>query len=269
MEHKSQSNDVWAIGANYEPYIGRWSRFVAREFLSWLSMPPAKQWLDIGCGTGALSQIILEAALPSKVKGVDPSEGYIAFARDQVVDDRVSFTVGDAQALPFESAQFDAVVSGLVLNFLPHPDLAVNEMLRVVRPGGIVAAYVWDNADQMQLMRYFWDAAVKLDPAVINLDEGQRFQICNPQSLTKLFQVAKLNNIDACAIDVPTDFRDFDDYWKPFLGGQGPAPTYAMTLSEDHRTTLREEILANLPIATDGSIHLIARAWAIRGVLRR
>jgi len=267
MEHQSLPNDVWAIGANYEPYVGRWSRLVARKFLSWITLPPAKQWLDIGCGTGALSQIILDVASPSKVKAVDPSEEYIAFARDQMVDTRVSFIVGDAQALPFESAQFDAVVSGLVLNFLLSPDLAVSEMQRVIRPGGIVAAYVWDYADQMQLMRYFWDAAIKLDPAAINLDEGQRFHICKPQPLTKLFQAAKLNNIEVCAIDVPTDFRDFDDYWKPFLGGQGPAPTYAMTLSEDHRTTLREEIRANLPIATDGSIHLMARAWAIRSVL--
>ncbi len=268
MMHQAQPKDVWAIGAAYEPYVGRWSRLVAREFLAWLAVPPAKQWLDIGCGTGALSQIILDVASPSKIKGVDPSEGYIAFARDQVVDDRVSFTVGDAQALPFESAQFDVVVSGLVLNFLLHQDRAVSEMLRVVRPGGIAAAYVWDNADQMQLMRYFWDAAVKLDPAAFDLDEGQRFQLCKPEPLTKLFHAANLNNIEVCAIDVPTDFRDFDDYWKPFLGGQGPAPTYAMTLSEDRRVALREEIRANLPIATDGSIHLIARAWAIRGVLR-
>ena len=265
---QSQPNDVWATGAAYEPYVGRWSRLVAREFLAWLAVPPAKQWLDTGCGTGALSQIILEVASPIQVMGIDPSEGYVAFARDQVVDARVSFMVGEAQALPFESAQFDAVVSGLVLNFVPDPDLAVSEMQRVVRPGGVVAAYVWDYSDQMQLMRYFWDAAVKLDPAAFELDEGQRFRICKPESLTKLFENTKLNNIEVRAIDVPTDFRDFDDYWKPFLGGQGPAPTYAMSLSEDRRVALREEIRANLPIDKNGSIHLIARAWAIRGVVR-
>jgi SAM-dependent methyltransferase len=231
-------------------------------------VPPAKLWLDIGCGTGALSQIILDVASPSKVMGVDPSEDYIAFARDQVADNRISFIIGDIQALALESAQYDVVVSGLVLNFVPHLGLAVSEMLRVVRPGGIVAAYVWDYADQMQLMRSFWDAAVKLDPAAFDLDEGQRFQICKPGPLTKLFHTAKLNNIEVRVIDVPTVFRDFDDFWSPFLGGQGPAPAYAMSLSEDRRTTLREEIRANLPIATDGSIHLIARAWAIRGVLR-
>jgi SAM-dependent methyltransferase len=266
MMYQSQTNDVWAIGAVYEPYVGRWSRLVACEFLAWLAVPPAKQWLDIGCGTGALSQIILDLASPLKVMGVDPSEGYIAFARDQVLDTRVSFIIGDAQALPFESAQFDAVVSGLALNFVPYPDLAISEMQRVVRPGGIVAAYVWDYADKMQLLRYFWDAAVKLDPTAFDLDEGRRFQICKPEPLTKLFHAANLNNIEVRAIDVPTDVRDFDDFWKPFLGGQGPAPTYTMTLSEDRRVALRDEIRANLPIDTDGSIHLIARAWAICGV---
>jgi SAM-dependent methyltransferase len=266
--HQSQPSDVWAIGEAYEPYVGRWSRLVAREFLAWLAVPPAKQWLDIGCGTGAISQIILDVASPNQVTGIDPSEAYVAFARDQVVDARVSFMVGDAQALPYESAQFDIVVSGLVLNFVPDPDLAVSEMQRVVRPGGIVAAYVWDYTDQMQLMRYFWDAAVKIDPAAFELDEGQRFQMCQPESLTKLFHAAKLNYIEVRAIDVPTDFSDFDDYWKPFLGGQGPAPMYAMTLSEDRRVALREEIRANLPIDRNGSIHLIARAWAIRGVVR-
>jgi SAM-dependent methyltransferase len=267
MMHQAQPNDVWAIGAAYEPYIGRWSSLVASKFLTWLAVTPAMQWLDIGCGTGALSQIILDLASPLKVMGVDPSEGYIAFARDQVLDTRVSFIIGDAQALPFESAQFDAVVSGLALNFVPYPELAISEMQRVVRPGGIVAAYVWDYADKMQLLRYFWDAAVKLDPTAFDLDEGRRFQICKPQSLTKLFHTAKLNNIELCAIEIPTFFRDFDDYWKPFLGGQGPAPTYAMSLSEDRHITLREKIRAHLPIATDGSIHLLARAWAIRGVL--
>ena len=105
---KSQPNDVWAIGTAYEPYVGLWSRLVAGEFLACLGVAPAKQWLDIGCGTGVLSQVNLDVASPSKVKGVDPSEEFIAFARDQVVDDRVSFIVGDAQALPFESAQNDA-----------------------------------------------------------------------------------------------------------------------------------------------------------------
>ena len=163
MEHP-QRKDTWASGATYEPYVGRWSRLVAREFLAWLAIPPGARWLDIGCGTGVLSQTILDVASPREITGIDPSEGYITFARQQVPDRRVSFRLGGAQALPEASASYDAVVAGLVLNFVPQPSRAVAEMQRVARVGGTVAAYVWDYAGQMQLMRYFWDAAVALDP---------------------------------------------------------------------------------------------------------
>lgn len=258
--------DVWASGTAYEPYVGRWSRLVAREFVLWLAIPPSGRWLDVGCGTGALIQTILQVASPSEVQGIDLSDGYIAFARQQIVDDRVSFAIGDAQMLPFESMTYDTVVSGLVLNFVSQPGQAVSEMARVTRPGGVVAAYVWDYAGKMQLMRYFWDAAVILDPAARDLDEGRRFLLCRPEPLVRLFRDGHLRDVEVCAIDVSTDFRDFDDYWSPFLGGQGPAPDYAMSLSEERRIALREQIRSSLPIREDGSIHLIARAWAVRAV---
>ena len=130
---------------------------------------------------------------------------------------------------------------------------------------GVVAAYVWDYADRMQLMRYFWDAAVALDPAAAELDEGVRFPICRPERLEALWRAAGLTEVSSRAIDVPTTFPDFDDYWSPFLGGQAPAPGYAMSLDEGRRATLRERIRSMLPIEQDGSIRLIARAWAIRG----
>lgn len=257
-------HDAWASGAAYEPYVGRWSRAVAREFLPWLAVPPGSAWLDVGCGTGALSQTILQVAAPRWVVGVDPSEGYAAYAREQSLDDRASFAVGDAQALADEDAIYDAAVCGLVLNFVPQPARAVAEMVRVTRPGGIVAAYVWDYAAQMQLMRYFWDAAVALDPGARDLDEGRRFPLCHPEPLADLFGAAGLQDAVVRAIDVSTCFRDFNDYWSPFLGGQGPAPGYAMSLDADRRAALRERIRTNLPIAAGGSIDLIARAWAIR-----
>jgi SAM-dependent methyltransferase len=257
--------EVWASGAAYEPYVGRWSRLVAREFLTWLAVPPGSRWLDVGCGTGALSQVILEVASPHAVVDIDPSEGYIAYAREHVADDRARFQVGDAQALPFVAASFDAVVAGLVLNFVPTPDQAVAEMVRVACPGGILGAYVWDYADRMELMRYFWDAAVALDPTAVELDEGRRFPLCKPDPLRQLFEGAALREVAVRAIDVPTHFRNFDDYWSPFLGGQAPAPGYAMSLSAERRDELRERIRAALPIAPDGSIRLIARAWAVRG----
>src|SRR3989442_358489 len=265
MEHPRRK-DTWASGAAYEPYVGRWSRLVAHEFLAWLAIPQGARWLDIGCGTGALSQSILDVASPREIMGIDPSERYITFARQQVRDSRVSFRLGDAQVLPEASASYDVVVSGLMLNFVPQPSRAVAEMHRVVRVGGTVAAYVWDYAGQMQLMRYFWDAAVALDPAASNLDEGQRFPTCQPEPLVQMFRAEGLREVEVCMIDIPTAFRDFDDYWSPFLGGQGPAPGYTMSRSEEQRSALRERIRATLPIAADGSIQLIARAWAVRGV---
>jgi SAM-dependent methyltransferase len=257
--------DVWASGAAYEPYVGRWSRPVAHEFLSWLAVSPGSRWLDVGCGTGALSQTILQLMAPAQVKGVDRSEGYVAFAQDHTQDERVQFEVGDAEALPVETATYDAAVSGLVLNFVPQPDRAVEEMSRVTEPGGVVAAYVWDYAGKMQLMRHFWNAAAALDSQALDLDEGRRFPVCNPRALAELFQAAKLQNVETRAIDIATDFKDFEDYWSPFLGGQGPAPSYARSLSEEQRAALRERIRSGLPFALDGSIPLVARAWAVRG----
>jgi SAM-dependent methyltransferase len=258
---------IWANGAAYERYVGRWSRLVAREFLAWLDRPPKGRWLDVGCGTGMLSSVVLQAMDPVEVVGVDPSEGFISYARQGVVDARVRFEIGDARALPVERTAFDAIVSGLMLNFVPAHErqTAVDEMWRGARPGGIVAAYVWDYAGEMQLMRHFWDAAVALDPAARDLDEGRRSPICKPEPLSTLFGAAGLQSVETRAIDVPTVFRDFVDYWSPFLAGQGPAPRYAMSLSEEHRAALREHIRAGLPIDPDGSIHLIARAWAVRG----
>jgi SAM-dependent methyltransferase len=178
---------------------------------------------------------------------------------------RASFVVGDARALPIETASCDAAVSGLALNFVPEPARAAAEMARVVRPGGVVAVYVWDYTGKMELMRYFWDAAIALDPAARELDEGPRFPICAPGPLRELFTRAGLRGVEVRAIDVPTVFRDFDDYWSPFLGGQAPAPAYAMSLSDAGRNALRDRIRAHLPIGADGTISLTARAWAVRG----
>jgi SAM-dependent methyltransferase len=259
-----EGKDVWARGESYEPYVGRWSRLVAREFLAWLDLPPGLRWLDVGAGTGALSHMILETMAPREVVGVDQSADYVTYARGRLTDPRVRFRVADAQSLPFANPEFDAAVSGLVLNFVPAQARAVGEMRRAVRPGGAVGVYVWDYAGEMQIMRHFWNAAVALDPAASDLDEGQRFPICKPEPLAALFRQVGLRDVETRAIDVPTVFRDFDDYWKPFLGGQGPAPGYCMSLPEDRRAALREHIRASLPTRPDGSIHLIARAWAIK-----
>jgi SAM-dependent methyltransferase len=257
--------DTWESGDAYEAYVGRWSRVVARDFLGWLGIQSRSRWLDVGCGTGVLTQAILDQAAPVEVVAVDPSSGFIAHVRKAITDPRVRFEAGDARPLPLDSGTFDVVVSGLVLNFVPQPDQGVAEMRRTARPGGLVGAYVWDYAGEMQFIRHFWDAAVEIDSSATDLNQAQRFPLCNPEQLTKLFGPAGLHRIETTAIDIPTVFRDFDDYWLPFLGGQGSAPSYVRPLSEAQRSALRDRLRERLPIEPDGSIHLIARAWAVKG----
>ena len=255
---------MWAAGDAYEPYVGRWSRLVAREFVAWLGVAGGAAWLDVGCGTGALSQTVLEAADPAAVVGIDPSLGFLAHARARL-GGPARLAAADARRLPVADARVDAAVSGLVLNFVPDPAAAVAEMARVTRPGGRVAAYVWDYAGRMELIRRFWDAAVALDPAAGELDEGRRFGLCRPEPLARLFRAAGLGAVGGRAIEVPPRVRAFDDYGTPFLGGQGPAPGYALALDEARRAALREALRARLPVAADGSIPLVARAWAVAG----
>jgi SAM-dependent methyltransferase len=262
----AQPKDVWASGEAYEPYVGRWSRQVARHFIEWLSVPVESSWLDVGCGTGALTETILQLAGPQSIKGCDSSTGFIDYVDHKITDERAVFEIGDAAHLPVETGSYDAVVSGLVLNFLPKPDAAAAEMARATRPGGVVAAYVWDYAGKMQFMRHFWNAAAALDPAAAGLDEGPRFPLCNPDALVDLFQKTGLSSVEVRPVDIWTEFEDLDDFWMPFLGGQGPAPKYAMSLTEERRAELRERIRSGLPFAVDGSIPLVARAWAVRGI---
>jgi SAM-dependent methyltransferase len=242
---------------------------VAGEFIRWLGVEPGRRWLDVGCGTGALTETVLALAEPASVRGVDRSDAYLELARRRVNDPRAVFEVGDAQSLPVPDASYEVAVSGLVLNFVGDPATAAREMTRAAVGDGLVAAYLWDYAGDMQLMRYFWDAAVELDAAAGELDEGSRFPLCKPEPLGTLFEEAGLAGVDVRPIVVRTPFRDFDDYWTPFLGGQGPAPGYAMSLDEERRSALRERIRSALPIAEDGSIDLTARAWAVRGQRRR
>lgn len=257
-------------GNAYEPYVGRWSRGVAREFVRWLGAPTNLCWLDVGCGTAALVAAILAEARPLAITGIDRSAAFIAHAQSRINDVRVELREGDALSLPFDAGAFDVTVSGLVLNFLSDPDRGLAEMARATRPGGVVAVYVWDYAGGMELMRHFWDAALAIDPGAAVWDEGQRqAPLCRPDALKRRLGMAGLTEIESRPIDVPTVFRDFDDYWSPFLGGQGSAPGYLATLDEKHRAALRERLRASLPTDGDGVIRLTARAWAARGVMSR
>lgn len=260
------ASDTWERGDPYEQYVGRWSRQVAPRFLSWLSVPPNRRWLDVGCGTGALSAAILDGCSPLSVVGVEPSEGFLEKAREHLAG-RALLRRGTAAQIPLEDGTVDVVVSGLVLNFVPDGRAALREMARVAAAGGVIAAYVWDYAGKMELMRHFWDAAVELDPAAMAADEGARFPLCRPDALAALFADAGLRGIEVTSIDITTAFATFDDYWRPFLGGQGPAPAYAMALDEKARADLRDRIRARLPLQPDGSIALTARAWAVRAAV--
>jgi SAM-dependent methyltransferase len=258
------ATDTWESGDPYELYVGRWSRRVAPRFLEWLDAPAGRRWLDVGCGTGALCAAIVDHAAPASVTAVDPSEGFLATASGRL-GHRVVVTRGSAADLPLETGSVDVTVSGLVLNFAPDVPAALAEMTRVTTGGGTISAYVWDYAAGMDLMRLFWDTAAEHDSAATALDEGVRFPLCRPETLAAAFDAAGLGGVNVIAIDIATPFTDFDDYWRPFLGGQGPAPSYVASLDDEARDDLRERLRRRVPTRADGSIELTARAWAVRG----
>jgi len=257
---------VWGNTATYEAYMGRWSRPVAKAALDWLGAPPGLTWLDVGCGTGALTEVILEAADPSEILGVDPSADFLATSAAQIADPRVRFAIGDASALPVPDDAYDVVIAGLVLHFVPDPLPAIREMMRATRRGGTVAAYVWDSAGERQFTRYLWRAATALDPAAAAQDPSTQVSVCHPEPLAALFVGAGLQVVTVEAVVVPTVFRDFDDYWQPYLlAGSSPAQRYVMSLGAGQRAALRERLQTILPMADDGSIPLLGRVWAVRG----
>lgn len=262
---EKDKREHWDSGDAYEQYMGRWSRPIARHFLDWLAQPANSRWLDVGCGTGALTQSILTYANPQIVIGIDPSQDFIAHARQAITDERARFEVGSGSDIPVEPASVDVVVSGLALNFMPDIPAALTAMRQTVVPDGTVAAYVWDYAGKMEWLRLFWDACITHDSAALEADEGRRFPICQPEPLRQAATSAGLKSVVVEPIDMTTTFHDFDDYWTPFLSGQFPAPQYLRSVSEDTRIAIRETLRERLPIAADGSIDLIARVWAVRG----
>lgn len=253
------------LALQYDALMGRWSRAMASRFMTWLGPLAHQRWLDVGCGTGALTEAILKHAAPSVVWAVDAEPQYIQQARYAIRDRRCRFLVGDALHLPADIADVDLTVSGLFLNLIPNPAAGLAEMLRVTRVGGRVAAYLWDFARGMQFVRYFWDAAVELDRCAESLDQGRRYPLCHPDRLRELFVAGGLGFVDLQALEIPTVFRSFDDYWMPVELGHGRASEYFATLAPQERARLRERIESRLPARPDGSIPLSARAWVIAG----
>jgi len=258
--------DRWVTGDAYEAYMGRWSRPLARAFVEWLHPTPSANWLEVGCGTGALTSAICDLGEPASVVACDPSEPFVEHARKNLPDARASFVVAGMEALPRRDRGFDACVSGLVLNFLPDPGEAVAAIRERLRRGGTVAAYVWDYADGMEFLRSFWEEAVASDPRAAAFDEGRRFPLCRTAPLASLFRAAGLAEVETHPLEIPTEFATFDDYWTPFLRGTGPAPSYVASLDPPSRELLRERLRGRIRAGRDGRIRLRARAWAVRGI---
>ena len=261
-----EAGDRWLAGDAYEAYMGRWSRALAREFLAWLHAQSGAHWLEVGCGTGALTAAIVATCDPRSIAACDPSEAFVAHARRAPADPRVTFVTGSTESLPSREGGFDLAVSALVLNFVPAPQEALAALRQRLRPGGIVAACVWDYADGMEFLRVFWDEAAAVDAGAAAFDEGRRFPLCSPAALRTLFEASGLTQVDTGAVEIETRFADFDDYWEPFLRGTGPAPAFVAALAPPARHDLRERLRRRLQPAGSGEIRLRARAWSVRGV---
>jgi SAM-dependent methyltransferase len=257
---------AWDSGSAYEMFMGRWSRQVASIFVAALEADPGLRWLDVGCGTGALTASIVDLARPVAVDGVDASPAFIEEAQ-RALSGAVEFQVASGEVLPFPASTFDFVVSGLALNFMPEPARALVEWARVARPGGRVAVYVWDYAGRMGFLREFWDVVAKLDPAGALQDQAERFTICRPDVLASAFVGAGLSDVDVSSIEISTHFTSFDDYWQPFLAGVGPAGAYLSGLTAAERARLAAALEQALTPDDDGSIELPARAWTAGGTV--
>lgn len=264
----SGGRDAWASASRYEEFMGRWSRRLAPRFVSWLHLPRGVHWLDVGCGTGALTDAVCRCADPASVVGCDPAKPFIDYAVEHARDARATFVVAGAGSLPARADGYGCAASLLALNFFPDPEAATREMTSLVAPGGTVCACVWDYGGEMQCLRRFWDAVGAGDSTARALDEGQRFPLCRPDKLAALFVSCGLVDVSSEAIRIDTVFSGFDDYWTPLLGGTGPAATYVASLDAQRRTELSRRLEESLPRETDGRIALTARAWAVRGTVR-
>ena len=245
--------------------MGRWSLELAREFVSWLQIPDGQHWLDLGCGTGALTNAICAHAKPASVAACDPVSAFIEYARASCDDERVSFVVAGADDFPMRAGGYDSLATLLALNFFPNRESALRRLCSAAGANGTIAACVWDYAGEMQFLRYFWDVAAQTNPAAHQYDEGVRFSICAPDKLKDLFSAAGLLDVRCEPIEIATEFQSFEDYWRPLLGGTGPAPSYVASLDSHERSLVRDRLEATLPVSRDGRIALRARAWAVRG----
>ena len=255
-------------GAAYDRWLGRWAERLAEAVIDFAEFPGDGDLLDVGCGTGALTFALAKRWPQRRVIGLDLAEPFIAHARARGrLGPAPTFAVGDACALPYHDGQFAGAASQLVLMFIPKPERPLREMLRVVRPGGTIAAALWDFRGGLTFQRLLWDTAAALDPEA-RATRNRLFSapLVLPEGLRNLFQASGLKDVERQSLTVRMDFADFDDYWQPFLGGQGPVGAYFAKLEPELKARIKAAVAdAYCCGAADGPRSLTATAWAVRG----
>ena len=256
-------------GAAYEIFLGRWSRQLAGPLLEFARFAPEGELLDAGCGTGSLAGAMAGRWPGRRVLGIDIAPPYVAFARSRAASPRLAFAVGDLCRLPCASGCFAGAAAQLSLNFAADPERAADELRRVSRPGGVVAACVWDFRGGLVYQRILWDSAAAIDPAAARVrDRLFSAPLALPDGLTSLFERAGLSQVERTSLTIRMEYRDFADYWQPLLGGQGPVGSYVAGLSPERREAVEALVrAAYLSGAADGPRSLAAAAWAVRGIV--
>ncbi len=255
------AHNTFGDGAAYERFMGRWSLAAGGIFLDWVAPPKGARWLDIGCGTGVFTELVLDTCSPATVVASDPSAAQIELARNKPVAQRADFRIGDAQTLPFPNGAFDVVASALVINFIPDRPKAIAEMRRVGCAGGVVAGYVWDFAAELTPNAPIRSGLSRIGakaPLASGTDDSRL------EALNSLFAMGGLQDISTRTIDVSMTFSDFNDFWRTQNVGYSPTGKVIAALSETDREKLIEAVRASLPADPDGSITYSARANAIK-----